>query len=88
MDLNKKSQELALVVTKLAESLDMMGQMNRKIQVPNQSRLFIKLAKVLIGHSMAMCNSGELIKTYIAEAMKVQRHECETVFEIVKFKEQ
>ena len=60
----QKSIDLANQINILARTFEQIGQMNRKVNVPTQSRLFIKLSKIFYGQSLALQNTGELIKIY------------------------
>lgn len=43
-----------------------MGKMNKKVNIPTQSKLFSKLSRIFQGQSLALQNTGELIKIYCA----------------------
>lgn len=84
----QKSIDLANQINILARTFEQIGQMNRKVNVPTQSRLFIKLSKIFYGQSLALQNTGELIKIYCVQAMKYYKQEYEPLLEIAKFRDQ
>lgn len=62
----QKSLDLANCVNLLARSFDEMGKMNKQAKIPTQHKLFNKLGKIFASQSLALQNTGELIKIYCA----------------------
>jgi hypothetical protein len=65
-EIHKKSIDLANCINALSRSFETIGKMNKKVQIPTQSKLFMKLSKIFAGQSLALQNTGELIKIYCA----------------------
>ena len=87
-EIHKKSIDLANCINALSRSFETIGKMNKKVQIPTQSKLFTKLSKIFAGQSLALQNTGELIKIYCAQAMKYYKQEHEPLIEVVHFRNQ
>ena len=88
VEIYQKSIELANCINSLSRSFESMGKMNKKVNIPTQSKLFSKLSRIFSGQSLALQNTGELIKIYCAQAMKYYKQEHEPMLEVCKFREQ
>jgi len=48
----------------MASSYNVLSKLNNKVHIPIQAKLFKKLAKLYVGQSRAVLNTGELMKIY------------------------
>jgi hypothetical protein len=48
-EIHKKSIDLANCINNLSRSLEQIGKMNKKVEIPTQSKMFTKLSKIFAG---------------------------------------
>lgn len=71
----------------MASSYNVLSKLNNKVHIPVQAKLFKKLAKLYVGQSRAVLNTGELMKIYNQQAMKYYKQEFEPMMEMYKFRQ-